>query len=204
MTPAVRFSPPDAKTVQLNKKEEDEEEEESSAGHHFYWQLVNKLTKRDAGASPPPPPSSLSPLLLTTGAPPPNFFFLEMMNFSGAGISRRVVFHSISLQACIWVLPQRGEIPWAGKLSSWTINHGSELIFDSKLWWGTLNRAGLPADTWIESLKVQHTRRRWGFICFYWSYKVFLKAKLGEKWRYLLGWKWEKDTYGGFLGYCLS
>lgn len=105
------------------------------------------------------PPSSLSLSSVADNWCSPQIFFLEVMDFSGAGISRRVVYHSISLHACIWVLPRRGEIPWDGKLSGWIINHGSELILNSKQWWGTLNRVGLPADTWIESLKLQFTRR---------------------------------------------
>lgn len=157
MTPAVRFAPPDAKPVKWNKRKK--KTEESSAGHHFYWQLVNKLKKRDAEASPHPLP--LSSVADNWCSPPsPRFFSWKWWTFQVLELVEGLYITPFHSMLAFWVLPQRGEIPWAGKLSSWTINHGLELIFDSKLWWGTLNRAGLPADTWIESLKVQHARRR--------------------------------------------
>lgn len=120
---------------------------------------MNKLKKRDAEASPHP----LSLLCCWQLVLPPfsSFFFSwKWWTFQVLELVEGLYITPFHSMLAFWVLPQRGEIPWAGKLSSWTINHGLELIFDSKLWWGTLNRAGLPADTWIESLKVQHARRR--------------------------------------------
>lgn len=52
------------------------------------------------------------------------------MDFSGAGISGRVVYHSVSLHACTWVLPRHGEIPWDGKLLE--LNNKSGIGVDSQ------------------------------------------------------------------------
>lgn len=97
MTPAVKFAPPDAKPV----KENERKKIESSAGHHFNWQLVNDLQKRDAGAIF----LSFSLSLLCCRQLVPfqkkkkKTHFLEVMDFSGAGISGMVVYQSVSLHA---------------------------------------------------------------------------------------------------------
>lgn len=74
------------------------EKKKPSAGHHFYWQLVNKLKKRDAGTIFLPPFSSLahSPLLCCRQLvlSPKKKIFLEVMDFSGAGIGGRDIYHS--------------------------------------------------------------------------------------------------------------